>query len=52
MEVDVFQKLLDIRRREQLEIMLGANNPDILIGGYVELDLAAILTETPAHEVG
>lgn len=32
--------------------MLDANNPDILIGGYVELDLAATLTETQAQEVG
>lgn len=43
---------LDIRRWGQLELMLGANNPDILVGGYVELDLAATLTEEQAKELG
>lgn len=41
-------RVLDIRRWGQLELMLGANNPDLLIGGYVELDLAATLSETAA----
>ena len=43
---------LDIRRWGQLELMLGANNPDLLIGGYVELDLAATLNEAQAAELG
>lgn len=42
----------DIRRWGQLELMLGANNPDILVGGYVELDLAATLNEKQAAELG
>jgi len=45
-------RVLDIRRWGQLELMLGANNPDLLIGGYVELDLAATLTEKQASELG
>lgn len=45
-------RILDIRRWGQLELMLGANNPDLLIGGYVELDLAATLTATQAAELG
>lgn len=43
---------LDIRRWGQLELMLGANNPDILVGGYVELDLAATLSAEQAAELG
>ena len=43
---------LDIRRWGQLELMLGANNPDLLIGGYVELDLAATLNDAQAAELG
>ena len=44
-------RVLDIRRWGQLELMLGANNPDLLVGGYVELDLAATLTEKQAAEL-
>ncbi len=44
-------RVLDIRRWGQLELMLGANNPDLLVGGYVELDLAATLTESAASEL-
>ncbi len=44
-------RVLDIRRWGQLELMLGANNPDILVGGYVELDLAATLKESAAEEL-
>jgi len=44
-------RVLDIRRWGQLELMLGANNPDILVGGYVELDLAATLKESAAAEL-
>lgn len=35
----------DIRRWGQLELMLCANNPDLGVGGYVELDLAATINE-------
>lgn len=45
-------RVLDIRRWGQLELMLGANNPDLLIGGYVELDLAATIKESQAEEFG
>jgi len=45
-------RVLDIRRWGQLELMLGANNPDLLIGGYVELDLSATLTATQAEGLG
>lgn len=45
-------RVLDIRRWGQLELMLGANNPDLLVGGYVELDLAATLSESAAAELG
>ena len=45
-------RILDIRRWGQLELMLGANNPDLLIGGYVELDLSATLTASQAAELG
>ena len=45
-------RTLDIRRWGQLELMLGANNPDILVGGYVELDLSATLTDSQAAELG
>ena len=45
-------RVLDIRRWGQLELMLGANNPDILVGGFVELDLAATLTADQAAEQG
>lgn len=45
-------RVLDIRRWGQLELMLGKNNPDILVGGYVELDLAATLSETEAEGLG
>ena len=38
-------RVLDIRRWGQLELMLGANNPDLLVGGWVELDLARRLVE-------
>ena len=31
-------RVLDIRRWGQMELMLGANNPDLLVGGWVELD--------------
>lgn len=46
------RRVLDIRRWGQLELMLGANNPDLLIGGYVELDLAATISEKQAAESG
>lgn len=42
---------LDIRRWGQLELMLIANNPDLGIGGYVELDLAATLTDAAAADL-
>lgn len=44
-------RVLDIRRWGQLELMLAANNPDIGIGGYVELDLAATLTAEQAADL-
>ena len=31
-------RVLDIRRWGQMELMIGANNPDLLVGGWVELD--------------
>ena len=43
---------LDIRRWGQLELMLIANNPDLGIGGYVELDLAATLKAEAAAALG
>ncbi len=43
---------LDIRRWGQLELMRVANNPDLGIGGYVELDLAATLTDDAAADLG
>lgn len=42
---------LDIRRWGQLELMRIANNPDLGVGGYVELDLAPTLTETAAADL-
>lgn len=33
-------RVLDIRRWGKLELMQGSINPDILVGGWVELDLA------------
>ncbi len=45
-------RVLDIRRWGQLELMLAANNPDLGIGGYVELDLAATIGEKKAAETG
>ncbi len=45
-------RVLDIRRWGQLELMLGANNPDILVGGFVELDLAATLSKKQADAQG
>ena len=45
-------RALDIRRWGQLELMLIANNPDLGIGGYVELDLAATLTDATAADLG
>ena len=41
----------DIRRWGQLELMLIANNPDLGVGGYVELDLAATLTAEQAADL-
>lgn len=38
-------RVLDIRRWGQLELMLGANNPDIHVGGWVELDKSMQLTK-------
>lgn len=46
------QRPLDIRRWGQLELMLGANNPELLIGGWTELDLAATLSATQAADLG
>lgn len=43
---------LDIRRWGQLELMLGANNPEILIGGWTELDSTATLSASQAAELG
>ncbi len=45
-------RVRDIRRWGQLELMTAANNPDMKYGGYVELDLAATLTEEQAAENG
>ena len=42
---------LDIRRWGQLELMRIANNPDLGIGGYVELDLTATLTASQAADL-
>ena len=41
----------DIRRWGQLELMLIANNPDLGVGGWVELDLAATLTAEQAADL-
>lgn len=38
-------RCLDIRRWGQLELMDGANNPDIMVGGWVELDKSMQLTK-------
>ncbi|MCR5745266.1 MAG: RagB/SusD family nutrient uptake outer membrane protein, partial [Bacteroidales bacterium] len=38
-------RVLDIRRWGQMELMLGANNPDLLVGGWVELDKSQQLTK-------
>nr|MCR5709356.1 hypothetical protein [Bacteroidales bacterium] len=38
-------RVLDIRRWGQMELMSGANNPDILVGGWVELDKSQQLTK-------
>lgn len=38
-------RVLDIRRWGQMELMLGANNPDLLVGGWVELDKSQELTK-------
>ena len=32
--------------------MLGANNPELLVGGWTELDLAATLSATQAADLG
>ena len=44
-------RVQDIRRWGQLELMLIANNPDLGVGGWVELDLAATLTAEQAAEL-
>lgn len=36
---------LDIRRWGQLELMDGTNNPDVLVGGWVELDKSTTLVK-------
>lgn len=38
-------RVLDIRRWGKLELMQGSINPDILVGGWVELDLARTIKE-------
>ena len=38
-------RVLDIRRWGQLELMDGTTNPDILVGGWVELDKSMQLTK-------
>ncbi len=46
-------RVVDIRRWGQLELMLAANNPDLGIGAYVELDLAPTFAkEKDAIEAG
>ena len=37
-------RVLDIRRWGKLELMQGSVNPDLLVGGWVELDLACKTT--------